>query len=289
LTFEEFDGRENQRIYVSATPSDWELQRSHGVVAEQVVRPTGLLDPEIEVRPASGQVDDLLAEIRRVVEASGRILVTTLTKRMAEELTQYLLEVGVRVRYLHSDVETLERVEIVTDLRRGVFDVLVGINLLREGLDLPEVVLVAVLDADKEGFLRSGTSLIQTAGRAARNLDGRVLFYGDRITDSMRRAMTETERRRVLQNAYNEAHGIEPRSVLKDIHSPLVTMSNLDYFSLGDRLPSSVAERSGLPLSQQIASLEKRMKSAAKDLEFEEAAALRDELRELKELQIYSA
>jgi excinuclease ABC subunit B len=289
LTFEEFDGRENQRIYVSATPGDWELQRSHGVVAEQVVRPTGLLDPEIEVRPASGQVDDLLAEIRRVVEASGRILVTTLTKRMAEELTQYLLEVGVRVRYLHSDVETLERVEIVTDLRRGVFDVLVGINLLREGLDLPEVVLVAVLDADKEGFLRSGTSLIQTAGRAARNLDGRVLFYGDRITDSMRRAMTETERRRVLQNAYNEAHGIEPRSVLKDIHSPLVTMSNLDYFSLGDRLPSSVAERSGLPLSQQIASLEKRMKSAAKDLEFEEAAALRDELRELKELQIYSA
>jgi excinuclease ABC subunit B len=289
LTFEEFDGRENQRIYVSATPSDWELQRSHGVVAEQVVRPTGLLDPEIEVRPASGQVDDLLAEIRRVVEASGRILVTTLTKRMAEELTQYLLEVGVRVRYLHSDVETLERVEIVTDLRRGVFDVLVGINLLREGLDLPEVALVAVLDADKEGFLRSGTSLIQTAGRAARNLDGKVLFYGDRITDSMRRAMTETERRRVLQRAYNEEHGIEPRSVLKDIHSPLVTMSNLDYFSLGDRLPSSVAERSGLPLSQQIASLEKRMKSAAKDLEFEEAAALRDELRELKELQIYSA
>ncbi len=289
LTFEEFDGRENQRIYVSATPGDWELQRTHGVVAEQVVRPTGLLDPEIEVRPASGQVDDLLAEIRRVVEASNRILVTTLTKRMAEELTQYLLEVGVRVRYLHSDVETLERVEIVTDLRRGVFDVLVGINLLREGLDLPEVALVAVLDADKEGFLRSGTSLIQTAGRAARNLDGRVLFYGDRITDSMRRAMTETERRRVLQRAYNEENGIEPRSVLKDIHSPLVTMSNLDYFSLGDRLPSSVAERSGLPLSQQIASLEKRMKSAAKDLEFEEAAALRDELRELKELQIYSA
>jgi len=289
LTFEEFDDRENQRIYVSATPGDWELQRTHGVVAEQLVRPTGLLDPEIEVRPASGQVDDLLAEIRRVVEASGRILVTTLTKRMAEELTQYLLEVGVRVRYLHSDVETLERVEIVTDLRRGVFDVLVGINLLREGLDLPEVALVAVLDADKEGFLRSGTSLIQTAGRAARNLDGRVLFYGDRITDSMRRAMTETERRRVLQKAYNEEYGIEPRSVLKDIHSPLVTMSNLDYFSLGDRLPSSVAERSGLPLSQQIASLEKRMKSAAKDLEFEEAAALRDELRELRELQIYSA
>jgi excinuclease ABC subunit B len=206
---------------------------------------------------------------------------------MAEELTQYLLEVGVQVRYLHSDVDTLERVEIVTDLRRGVFDVLVGINLLREGLDLPEVALVAVLDADKEGFLRSGTSLIQTAGRAARNLEGRVLFYADRVTDSMRRAMTETDRRRIRQQAYNEAHGIEPRSVLKDIHSPLVTMSNLDYFSLGDRLPARVAERSGLPLSQQIEMLEKEMKSAAKRLEFEEAAALRDQLRELRELQIY--
>ena len=288
LTFEEFDSRGHQRIYVSATPTKWELERSHGVVAEQVVRPTGLLDPEIEVRPASGQVDDLLAEIRRVVEGGGRVLVTTLTKRMAEELTQYLLEVGVQVRYLHSDVATLERVEIVTDLRRGVFDVLVGINLLREGLDLPEVVLVAVLDADKEGFLRSDTSLIQTAGRAARNLEGRVLFYADRITDSMRRAMTETDRRRIRQGAYNEEHGIEPRSVLKDIHSPLVAMSNLDYFSIGDRLPSKVAERSGLPLGQQIESLEKEMKAAAKRLEFEEAASLRDELRELKELQIYS-
>ncbi|MGB5162723.1 MAG: excinuclease ABC subunit UvrB [Thermoanaerobaculia bacterium] len=288
LTFEEFDSRGHQRIYVSATPSEWELQRSQGVVAEQVVRPTGLLDPKIEVRPASGQVDDLLAEIRRVATAGGRVLVTTLTKRMAEELTQYLLEVGVKVRYLHSDVDTLERVEIVTDLRRGIFDVLVGINLLREGLDLPEVALVAVLDADKEGFLRSGTSLIQTAGRAARNLEGRVLFYADRVTDSMRRAMSETDRRRLRQQAYNEAHGIEPRSVLKDIHSPLVTMSNLDYFSLGDRLPSKVAERSGLPLSQQIEMLEREMKSAAKRLEFEEAATLRDELRELKELQIYT-
>ena len=288
LTFEEFDSRGNQRIYVSATPGEWELQRSQGVIAEQVVRPTGLLDPEIEVRPASGQVDDLLGEIRRVTGLGGRVLVTTLTKRMSEELTQYLLEVGVQVRYLHSDVETLERVEIVTDLRRGVFDVLVGINLLREGLDLPEVALVAVLDADKEGFLRSGTSLIQTAGRAARNLEGRVLFYADRITDSMRRAMTETDRRRIRQQAYNEEHGIEPRSIIKDIHSPLVTMSNLDYFSLGDRLPSKVGERSGLPLSQQIESIEKEMKAAAKRLEFEEAAALRDELRELKQLQIYS-
>jgi excinuclease ABC subunit B len=287
LTFDEFDSRGHQRVYVSATPGDWELKRSHGVVAEQVVRPTGLLDPKIEVRPAGGQVDDLLGEIRRVTEEGRRVLVTTLTKRMAEELTQYLLELGVKVRYLHSDVDTLERVEIVTDLRRGVFDVLIGINLLREGLDLPEVELVAVLDADKEGFLRSATSLIQTAGRAARNLEGRVLFYADRITDSMRQAMSETERRRVRQQEYNEKHGIEPRTVLKDIHSPLVTMSNLDYFSLGDHLPSKVAERSGLPLGQQIENLEKEMKAAAKRLEFEEAAALRDELRELKELQIY--
>ena len=287
LTFDEFDSRGHQRVYVSATPGDWELKRSHGVVAEQVVRPTGLLDPKIEVRPAGGQVDDLLGEIRRVTEEGRRVLVTTLTKRMAEELTQYLLELGVKVRYLHSDVDTLERVEIVTDLRRGVFDVLIGINLLREGLDLPEVELVAVLDADKEGFLRRATSLIQTAGRAARNLEGRVLFYADRITDSMRQAMSETERRRVRQQEYNEKHGIEPRTVLKDIHSPLVTMSNLDYFSLGDHLPSKVAERSGLPLGQQIENLEKEMKAAAKRLEFEEAAALRDELRELKELQIY--
>jgi excinuclease ABC subunit B len=287
LTFDEFDSRGHQRVYVSATPGDWELKRSHGVVAEQVVRPTGLLDPKIEVRPAGGQVDDLLGEIRRVTKEGRRVLVTTLTKRMAEELTQYLLELGVKVRYLHSDVDTLERVEIVTDLRRGVFDVLIGINLLREGLDLPEVELVAVLDADKEGFLRSATSLIQTAGRAARNLEGRVLFYADRITDSMRQAMSETERRRVRQQEYNEKHGIEPRTVLKDIHSPLVTMSNLDYFSLGDHLPSKVAERSGLPLGQQIENLEKEMKAAAKRLEFEEAAALRDELRELKELQIY--
>ena len=287
LTFEEFDSRGHQRVYVSATPGEWELVRSHGVVAEQVVRPTGLLDPEIEVRPASGQIDDLLGEIRRVTDQGRRVLVTTLTKRMAEELTQYLLELGVKVRYLHSDVDTLERVEIVTDLRRGVFDVLIGINLLREGLDLPEVALVAVLDADKEGFLRSETSLIQTAGRAARNLEGRVLFYADRITDSMRRAMSETDRRRIRQQEYNEKHGIEPRTVLKDIHSPLVTMSNLDYFSLGDHLPSKVAERSGLSLGQQIELLEKEMKAAAKRLEFEEAAALRDELRELKELQIY--
>jgi excinuclease ABC subunit B len=288
LTFEEFDVRAPQRIYVSATPGDWEMKRAQGVVVEQIVRPTGLLDPKIEVRAARGQVDDLIAEIRRVVEADQRVLVTTLTKRMAEELTQYLLELGVRVRYLHSDIDTLERVEIVTDLRRGIFDVLVGINLLREGLDLPEVALVAVLDADKEGFLRSGTSLIQTAGRAARNVDGRVVFYADRTTDSMRRALEETERRRKRQQAFNEEHGIEPRSVLKDIHGPLVTMSNLDYYPIGESALSELDEPSGLSLAEKIGHLEKRMKQAAKRLEFEEAAMLRDEIRELRELQVFS-
>jgi excinuclease ABC subunit B len=288
LTFEEFDARVGQRIYVSATPGPWELERTGGVVVEQVVRPTGLLDPVIEVRPAQGQVDDLLAEIRRVVEVGNRVLVTTLTKRMAEELSQYLLELGIRVRYLHSDIDTLERVEIITALRRGEFDVLVGINLLREGLDLPEVSLVAILDADKEGFLRSQTSLIQTSGRAARNVEGKVLFYADRVTDSMRHAMAETERRQERQEAYNKEFGIEPRTVLKDIHSPLVQMSNLDYYTPGGQRLLEVAEDSGMSLTDQINELEKQMKVAAKRLEFEEAAVLRDRLRELRELQIYT-
>jgi excinuclease ABC subunit B len=288
LDFEEFDARVGQRIYISATPAPWELQRTGGVVVEQLIRPTGLLDPVIEVRPAQGQVDDLVGEVRKVVARHERVLVTTLTKRMAEELTQYLAELGIKVRYLHSDVETLERVEIVTALRRGEFDVLVGINLLREGLDLPEVSLVAILDADKEGFLRSGTSLIQTAGRAARNLNGRVLFYADRHTDSMRRALDETHRRRIRQEEYNVRMGIEPRSVLKDIHSPLVAMSNLDYYSVGPTRLSEVAEGMELPLAERIAKLEKEMKAAAKRLEFEEAAALRDQLRELREIQIYA-
>jgi excinuclease ABC subunit B len=217
------------------------------------------------------------------------VLVTTLTKRMSEELTQYLLELGIRVRYLHSDIETLERIEIITDLRRGVFDVLVGINLLREGLDMPEVSLVAILDADKEGFLRSATSLIQTSGRAARNLHGRVIFYADRVTDSMRRAMEETERRRERQRLYNEENDIEPRTILKDIHGPLVQMSELDYHSSVRRgRPDTVAE-SDLPLNVQIDRLEKAMKKAAKNLDFEEAADSRDRLKELRELQIYSA
>ncbi len=287
LNFEEFDARMGQRVYVSATPSAWELQRTGGVIVEQVIRPTGLLDPVIEVRPAQGQVDDLVGEIRKVIARKERVLVTTLTKRMAEELTQYLAELGIKVRYLHSDVETLERVEIVTALRRGEFDVLVGINLLREGLDLPEVSLVAILDADKEGFLRSDTSLIQTSGRAARHLNGKVLFYADRETDSMKRAMGETERRRVRQETYNRENGIEPTSILKDIHNPLVQMANLDYFISGSpRLLEEVGD--DLPLAERIAKVEKEMKAAAKRLEFEEAAALRDKLRELREVQIYA-
>jgi excinuclease ABC subunit B len=289
LTFEEFEERTHLRLFVSATPGEWELDRTGGVVVEQVVRPTGLLDPPIEVRPARGQVDDLLAEIRRVIERGERVLVTTLTKRMAEELTQYFSELDVRVRYLHSDVQTLERVEIITALRRGEFDVLVGINLLREGLDLPEVSLVAILDADKEGFLRSETSLIQTAGRAARNLHGKVLFYADLKTDSMRRAIRETERRRLKQQSYNEEQGIEPRTILKDIHSPLVRMSDLDYHEVHLDSSWEIREESDLPLNERITRLEKRMKAAAKRLEFEEAAVLRDKLRELRELQIFSS
>jgi excinuclease ABC subunit B len=289
LTFEEFDARVGQKIYVSATPKPWEIERSGGVVAEQVVRPTGLLDPVTEVRPAKGQIDDLVAEIRVVVEKQERVLVTTLTKRMAEELTQYLLELGIRVRYLHSDIETLERIEIITDLRRGTFDVLVGINLLREGLDMPEVSLVAILDADKEGFLRSTTSLVQTSGRAARNVNGRVIFYADRETDSMRAAIEETQRRRERQHLYNQQNGIEPTTILKDIHNPMVQMSELDYHTAARRGRVETLAESDLPLNRQIERLEKAMKKAAKDLDFEEAAALRDRLKELRELQIYSA
>jgi excinuclease ABC subunit B len=289
LTFEELDARVGQRIYVSATPAPFELERTGGVVVEQLIRPTGLLDPLIEIRPARGQVDDLIAEVRKVVDKRERALVTTLTKRMAEELTQYLTELGLRVRYMHSDIETLERVEIVTALRRGEFDALVGINLLREGLDLPEVSLVAILDADKEGFLRSETSLVQTAGRAARNVHGRVIFYADRETGSIGRALDETSRRREVQQAYNEEHGIEPATILKDIHSPLVALANLDYYETGQPQILEVAERSEIPLAERIQRLEKEMKAAAKRLEFEEAAVLRDKLKELRELQIFSA
>jgi excinuclease ABC subunit B len=233
-------------------------------------------------------VDDLLAEIRQVTARGYRVLVTTLTKRMAEELTQYLAEVGVRVRYLHSDVDTLERVEIVTALRRGEFDVLVGINLLREGLDLPEVALVAVLDADKEGFLRSETSLIQTAGRAARNVEGRVLFYADVVTASMERALAETNRRRQKQAAHNQEHGIEPQTVLKEIHSPLVRMSQQDYLEYQSPVSPAleIAEHSDVPLAERIKLLEKEMRQAALNLEFEQAAVVRDKIRELRDLQV---
>ncbi|HWM90984.1 MAG TPA: excinuclease ABC subunit UvrB [Thermoanaerobaculia bacterium] len=288
LTFPEFDARVGQRIYVSATPAPWELERTGGVVVEQVIRPTGLIDPVIEIRPAQGQVDDLIGEVRKVVDRKERVLVTTLTKRMAEELTQYLSELGIKVRYMHSDVETLERVEIVTGLRRGDFDVLVGINLLREGLDLPEVSLVTILDADKEGFLRSTTSLIQTVGRAARNLNGRAILYADKMTDSMRRTIDETGRRRRKQQEYNEEHGIEPQSILKDIHNPLVQMSNLDLYSAGPARLSAAPDGMDIPLAERISRLEKDMRAAAKRLEFEEAAALRDQLKELRELQIYA-
>ncbi|MEM8960733.1 MAG: excinuclease ABC subunit UvrB [Acidobacteriota bacterium] len=286
LTFEEFHTKVGQRIYVSATPGGWELEQAGGVIAEQLIRPTGLLDPEIIVKPATGQVDDLIDMVRQTTERGERTLVTTLTKRMAEELTAYLIELGMRVRYMHSDIDTLERTEIITLLRRGEFDILVGINLLREGLDLPEVSLVAVLDADKEGFLRSETSLIQTAGRAARNVHGQVIFYADRETDSMRRAMEETVRRRSRQDLYNRENDIEPKTILKDIHSPLVRLSELDLYAPAKTRGSEIAD--GAPLKDQIAQVEKQMREAAKKLEFEEAAMLRDRLKELRELQIYA-
>ena len=286
LTYEEFEARLHQIVYVSATPAAEELQKTGGEVVEQVIRPTGLLDPVIEVRPVKGQVDDLLAVVRDAAAKSQRVLVTTLTKRMAEELTNYFSEVGVRVRYLHSDIETLDRVAILTDFRRGVFDCLIGINLLREGLDLPEVAVVAILDADKEGFLRSTTSLIQTSGRAARNLEGKVIFYADAITDSMRRAIEETSRRRQIQETYNREHGIEPASIVKQVNSPLVRMSSLDYYD-----PTPALSRPDLPdaqsVTKRITDLEKAMRAAAKELDFERAAEIRDELRGLRELQIF--
>ncbi len=293
LTFEEFEERIRQVVFVSATPGPYELAHCEGEVVEQLIRPTGLIDPAVEVRPAAHQVDDLLAEIREVVARGERVLVTTLTKRMAEDLSTYLAEVDVRVRYLHSEIHTLERSAILADLRRGEFDVLVGINLLREGLDLPEVALVAILDADQEGFLRSETSLIQTIGRAARNLDGRAILYADRETGSMQRALAETGRRRTTQAAYNVEHGIEPRSIVKDVASPLLAMAELDYYGPGGRaLRVAEGTEDELPddavsLNRLITELEKRMRSAAKTLEFEEAARLRDRLKELRRQQIY--
>ncbi|MFN8091895.1 MAG: excinuclease ABC subunit UvrB [Vicinamibacteria bacterium] len=285
LNFEEFEARVGQVVYVSATPGPYELQKAGGVVVEQVIRPTGLMDPPIDVRPVKGQVDDLLAEIRTRAAKNERVLVTTLTKRMAEDLTEYYHDLGVRVRYLHSDIETLERVRILRDLRRGEFDVLVGINLLREGLDLPEVSLVAILDADKEGFLRSAGSLIQTIGRAARNVEGKAILYADKVTDSMRAAMDETTRRRVIQEAYNRENGITPEGIRKSIGELLSSVYEHDYVAVPEVDEEKEAEaryRSLDDIEGEVKALEKQMREAAKALEFEKAAELRDRLKKLR-------
>ncbi len=281
LTFREFERCMNQVLYVSATPGPYELRHGRGAVVEQIIRPTGLMDPVVEVRPARGQVDDLIGQARGEVARGHRVLVTTLTKRMAEDLTEYLHDLGVRVRYLHSDIKTLERAEIVRDLRRGVFDVLVGINLLREGLDIPEVSLVAILDADKEGYLRSHRSLIQTAGRAARNTDGRVILYGDHVTDSMRLALEETGRRRRIQAEYNETHGITPESIKKGIPELEYKMVQADYVSLDLAAESVPVYENTSEKGALIERLEAEMKAAAKELAFERAAVLRDRIRAL--------
>ena len=282
LTFEEFEKRTNQLIYVSATPGPYELTKCGGVVVEQVIRPTGLTDPEVEVRPVRGQIDDLLHEIRRRAETNERVLVTTLTKRMAEDLAEYYTEVGVRCRYLHSEVETLERIKILRGLRRGDFDVLIGINLLREGLDLPEVSLVAILDADKEGFLRSGDSLIQTMGRAARHINGRALLYADTMTDSMKSAIDETNRRREIQSRYNVENNITPESIIKPVDMTLVAISEADYVKLPEEETEELLTEDPAKIAAIIAKLETEMREAAKKFEFERAAELRDKARELR-------
>jgi excinuclease ABC subunit B len=282
LNFEEWEQRVRQVVYVSATPGPYELSKAQGVVVEQIIRPTGLIDPPIEVRPVRGQVDDLLAEIRDRALRGERVLVTTLTKRMAEDLTQYYQELGVRVRYLHSDIETLERVEILRDLRRGAFDVLIGINLLREGLDLPEVSLVAILDADKEGFLRSAGSLIQTAGRAARNVNGRVIMYADAVTDSMRVAIRETERRRTLQALYNREHGITPQSIVKQIDEVMSSVYERDYLTSVEPSTDGETFRTQAELDAFIAARQAEMRAAAANLDFEKAASIRDEIKRLR-------
>jgi excinuclease ABC subunit B len=282
LTFEEFERRTNQIIYVSATPGPYELTKSGGVVVEQVIRPTGLTDPEVEVRPVRGQIDDLLHEIRLRADKSERVLVTTLTKRMAEDLAEYYTEVGVKCRYLHSEVETLDRIKILRGLRRGEFDVLIGINLLREGLDLPEVSLVAILDADKEGFLRSGDSLIQTMGRAARHINGRAILYADSMTDSMKRAIDETNRRRDIQKRYNEENNITPESIVKPVDMTLVAIAEADYVKVPEEEQEEVVMEDPEKVAELIAKLETEMREAAKKFEFERAAELRDKARELR-------
>ncbi len=286
LRFDEFNKLVGTLIYVSATPGEYELKQAKGRVIEQVVRPTGLVDPVIEVRPASTQIDDLYAEIKRQVAAGWRVLVTTLTKRMAEELSEYFLNLDLKVKYMHSDIETLERIEIVKGLREGSFDVLIGINLLREGLDLPEVALVAILDADKEGFLRSERSLVQTAGRAARNVNGKVILYADKITPSMERAMQETARRREKQLAYNKAHGITPQTIKKNIRDILASIYERDYADMAAEVKTSMGTVSVSEIERTVKALEKKMREAADDLRFEEAAQHRDEIKRLKKIQM---
>ncbi len=287
LTFEEFENRVNQVLYVSATPGPYELTKSAGVVVEQIIRPTGLVDPEVDIRPIKGQVDNLLHEIRQRVENNERVLVTTLTKRMAEDLAEYYTEVGVRCSYLHSEIAALDRMKILRDLRRGEIDVLVGINLLREGLDLPEVSLVAILDADKEGFLRSSGSLIQTMGRAARHLNGRAILYADVYTDSMRRAIGETNRRRTIQQQYNEEHNIIPQSIIKPIDMSLVRIAEGDYVTVAVEPEDPAEELTPEQREKFIAELEENMRDAAKKFEFEKAARMRDRIKMLKSFDIH--
>ncbi len=286
MRFEEWRERAGQTIYVSATPAAYELDLCSGVVVEQIIRPTGLIDPKIEVRPARGQVDDLLEAIRLRVDRKERVLVTTLTKRMAEELTEYYAELGVRIRYLHSDINTIERMEIIRELREGVFDVLVGINLLREGLDIPEVSLVAILDADKEGFLRSARSLIQTIGRAARNARGEVILYADQRTKSINQTIEETERRRAVQARYNSEHGITPKTIAKKITSLHDSIWESDYVTVPRSQELAEPEIPAHELPVFVKALRAEMKAAAKDLEFERAADLRDRINELEERRL---